>query len=39
MACCVIGSMLMVAVMAVTRWVKARILRQPEQQPEAWRLN
>lgn len=39
MACCVIGSMLMVAVMAVTRWVKTRILKQPEERPEAWRLN
>jgi hypothetical protein len=39
MACCVIGSMLMVAVMAVTRWVKAKILKQPEARPEAWRLS
>jgi hypothetical protein len=30
--------MLMVAAMAVTRWVKAKILRQPEERPEAWRL-
>lgn len=39
MACCVIGSMLMVAVMGVSRWIKARILKQPEARPEAWRLN
>jgi len=30
--------MLMVAVMAVTRWVKTKILKQPEASPEAWRL-
>jgi len=31
--------MLMVAVMATIRWVKAKILKQPEASPEAWRLS
>ncbi len=39
MACCVIGSMLMVAAMAITRWIKIRILKQPEERPESWRLS
>ena len=38
MACCVVGSMLMVAVMAASRWVKRKLLKLPTEQPEEWRL-
>lgn len=29
----------MVALMATVRWVKVKLLKQPEAQPEAWRLS
>jgi len=39
MACCVIGSMLMVGVVGLVRGIKERVLRRQGAAPESWRLH
>lgn len=39
MACCVVGSMLMVIGAGIARFIKHRLLRQRAAAPEAWRLH
>lgn len=38
MACCVIGSLLLVALSALVRTIKVRVLRIKPVQPEFWTL-
>jgi len=38
MACCVVGSLLMLGVAALGRGLRRHLLRQPPAAPEAWRL-
>lgn len=38
MACCVVGSLLMVGVAAVVRWLQHHLLHKPAETPETWRL-
>lgn len=38
MACCVVGSLLMLLVAAVSRGIRRHLLRQLPEEPEAWRL-
>lgn len=39
MACCVVGSLLMLLAAGAVRAVKRHLLRVPEQRPETWRLS
>jgi hypothetical protein len=38
MACCIVGSLLVMAVAGAGRWLRTRLLRRPPDRPEAWRL-
>jgi hypothetical protein len=39
MACCVVGSLLMLGIAGAARWLRRKLLRWPEAAPEAWRLH
>lgn len=39
MACCIVGSLLMVAFTGVARGIKEHLLRRQADSPESWRLH
>lgn len=39
MACCIVGSMLMVVFTGMARGIKERLLRRQADAPESWRLH
>jgi hypothetical protein len=38
MACCIVGSLLMLGIAGAARWLRRHLLRRPDAAPEAWRL-